>query len=348
MNPTGFHDDLLAKPSTLRALARSLRQSPAPWPVDHQTGTIVLAGMGSSCFAADVAALRMRRLGLSVVSERASAEHLPLLRQGDVLVGISASGASLETNRFLQLPTSARRLALSNTRGSEIDQWCDATIDMAAMSEVGGVACRSFTHTLVMLMALEIQLSSGPDGIAVLAAAVDAAADATQSLLDRQDQWLGSATELLAGPHGCWVLAPAERLSSASQGALMLREGPRIAAVGCETGDWSHVDVYLTKTLDYRALLFTGSRWDDAAVDWMTQRSATLVSVGARQVDFAKLTIRYPQDDDPVVALLTETIVAELVAWNLWSQTVNAERQTRNGETQTRDGETALPPARDA
>ena len=38
----------------------------------------------------------------------------------------------------------------------------------------------------------------------------------------------------------------------------MVREGPRRAADGCETGDWNHVDVYLTKTLDYRALMFTG------------------------------------------------------------------------------------------
>jgi len=28
--------------------------------------------------------------------------------------------------------------------------------------------------------------------------------------------------------------------------------------VGTETGDWSHVEVYLTTTLDYRALVFSG------------------------------------------------------------------------------------------
>ena len=60
----------------------------------------------------------------------------------------------------------------------------------------------------------------------------------------------------------------------------MLREGPRRAADGCETGDWNHVDVYLTKTLDYRALVFTGSRFDADAVQWMRERGSVRRSRG--------------------------------------------------------------------
>ena len=50
----------------------------------------------------------------------------------------------------------------------------------------------------------------------------------------------------------------------------MLREGPRRPAVGCETGDWSHVDVYLTKTTDYRLLVFAGSPWEEQMAEWTT------------------------------------------------------------------------------
>ena len=53
------------------------------------------------------------------------------------------------------------------------------------------------------------------------------------------------AVELLAG-RALHVLAPAERIGSAEQSALMLREVPRVRADACETGDWSHVDVYLS------------------------------------------------------------------------------------------------------
>jgi glucosamine--fructose-6-phosphate aminotransferase (isomerizing) len=99
----------------------------------------------------------------------------------------------------------------------------------------------------------------------------------------------------------------------------MLREGPRLAATGCETGDWSHVDVYLTKTLDYRLLIFPGSRWDDALLRWTTERGSTVVAVGAH-VPAAQLTVRYRGDDDDDVRLLTEVLVAELVAHDAWDR----------------------------
>ena len=54
----------------------------------------------------------------------------------------------------------------------------------------------------------------------------------------------------------------------------MLREGPRLPAVGCETGDWSHVDVYLTKTTDYRLLVFAGSQWEAQLAEWTAARGA--------------------------------------------------------------------------
>ena len=127
--------------------------------------------------------------------------------------------------------------------------------------------------------------------------------------------------EAIEGTEGLGLLAPAERLGSALQGALMVREGPRRAADGCETGDWNHVDVYLTKTLDYRALVFTGSRFDAEALKWMNERGSHAVTVGAEPAGVAA-TVRYPGDDDPIVALLTEVIVAELLAAHWWLESV--------------------------
>ena len=142
-------------------------------------------------------------------------------------------------------------------------------------------------------------------------------AEATTDLLDRRGEWLEPAMSLLDGPNGVYTIAPAERLSSAEQSALMFREGPRRAATQCETGDWSHVDVYLTKTLDYRAILFPGSPYDDQAMEWIRERGSTVFTVGGKLPD-AKGSVRYRHDDDPDVALLTETLVAELIAARWW------------------------------
>ncbi|HVB45760.1 MAG TPA: hypothetical protein VNF47_24055 [Streptosporangiaceae bacterium] len=54
----------------------------------------------------------------------------------------------------------------------------------------------------------------------------------------------------------------------------------RLPSVACETSDWSHVDVYLTKTLDYRMLLLGGSRWQGEPPRWTAERQSTVIAVG--------------------------------------------------------------------
>ena len=165
-----------------------------------------------------------------------------------------------------------------------------------------------------MLLALEAKLT-GVDRD--LLTALGRTVDAVEDLLDRRDAWLPRAVELLGGPDLTTVVAPFRRLGNAQQSALMLREGPRRPALASETGEWSHVDVYLTKTLDYRLLLLPGSRYEDELLRWTRERGSTVVAAGA-QIDGANHIVRYRHDDDEQVRLLTELLVAELVAAALW------------------------------
>ncbi|MFI6500883.1 SIS domain-containing protein [Nonomuraea typhae] len=318
MNPELFLADLEAKPQALAELAESLADDPfAAVPADVRR--VVFLGMGSSRYAAGVAALRLRAAGVDAVAEYASARASYPAAPGTLVVPISATGGSRETLDAVERYRGGSGFvaALTNVPGSAVTEGADLVVDMLAGEERGGVACRTFQHTLALLLALEARLSGGHRGVAQL---VWQAAEATADLLDRREQWLPRAVELLDGPHGVYTVAPAEHLSSAEQSALMFREGPRRPADACETGDWSHVDVYLTKTLDYRAILFPGSAYDAQAMDWVTQRGSTILAVGA-DLPGAAETIRYAHDDGPDVALLTETLVAELVAAHWWSAT---------------------------
>ena len=173
---------------------------------------------------------------------------------------------------------------------------------MQAGDEAGGVACRTFQHTIGVLLAFLDPARA--------AAAVRRAADATEDLLNRRATWLSGAVETIIDG-AVFTIAPQERISSAEQGALIFREGPRMQADASETGDWLHVDVYLTKPLDYRAVLFTGSRFDADVVRWIEERQGRIIRVGPGG-------IRYAGDDDPDVALLTETLVAEVLAADVW------------------------------
>lgn len=311
MKPELFGADLARKPEVLRALAASLRESD-PWagsaiePQSH----IVLLGMGSSHYASSVAAARLRSRGVDAVAELASSDLLPAVRRGTVIVAVSASGGSVETlDAVARYEGRCPIVAVTNVDASDVTHAARHVVAMLAEPELSGVSCRSFQHTLALLLALESRLVGERD----VARLVDEAATASADLLDSRDAWLPRLIDLAIGPMGTYVVAPARRFCSAQQGALMIRETPRLTATGCETGDWSHVDVYLTKTTDYRLVLFAGSRWEPALRRWVAERGATLITVGG-DADGAALSVRYAGDDDDDVRLLAEVLVAELLA----------------------------------
>ncbi|WP_458317026.1 SIS domain-containing protein [Mycolicibacterium brisbanense] len=319
MNADAFLTDLQRKPEVLDRLASTLAVNPWADVVPAGVERVVFLGMGSSAYAAGVAAARMRSRGLLAVSQLASSTLLPHWGPGTLVVAISATGGSVETldalDRMATSQTGLTFVALTNTADSPITARCEAAVDLAADTEAGGVACRSYQHTVALLLALELYMTQADTK--PLVTSVRKAADASAHLLDTEPDWRPELAELLLGPAGTHIAAPAHRFSSAQQGALMLREGPRLGAVGCETGDWSHVDVYLTKTTDYRLLVFAGSAWESQAAEWTTLRGSTVVGVGA-DVPGSRRTVRYPGDEDDDVRLLTEVLVPELIAARAW------------------------------
>jgi glucosamine--fructose-6-phosphate aminotransferase (isomerizing) len=317
MDPGLFLADLEEKPDRLRTLAERL-EADDPWAFvgELDSPLVLLLGMGSSHYANEVAAARLRHAGVPAVAELASTSLLPRVTPDTVVIAVSASGGSTETVsavRWLRgLDTGARFVAMTNRAGTELEALCDVTVPLAAGEERGGVACRSFQHTLALLLALEGRVT----GLHVPQLLLQVA-EASAYLLDNRDDWLPPVSEALLGPQGTHVVAPAHRLSSARQSALMLREGPRLPTYACETADWSHVDVYLTKTTDYRMLLLTGGAWQAELLSWVRERGSTLVAVGD-DVDGAAYNLRYRNDQSEDVRLLTETLVAELVAAWAW------------------------------
>jgi glucosamine 6-phosphate synthetase-like amidotransferase/phosphosugar isomerase protein len=315
VNPELFLADLERAPDTLEALSTGLARR-SPWeaaPIDGSS-SLVLLGMGSSHYANQVAAARLRAKGVRAVAELASSDLLPEPGAGSVVVAVSAGGSSTETlDAAERYRGRAPIVALTNREQSPISELAVATIQMEAGDEVGGVACRSFQHTLALLLALEERVVGGVDA----AGSARRAAEACAAVVQSRPTWLPEVRDAALGPDGTHLVAPARRLSSALQGALMLREGPRLPAIGCETGDWSHVDVYLTKTTDYRMMLFTGSRWEPELLRWVVERGSRVVCVGSGLVE-AEMTVGYPHADDDTVRLLSEVMVPSLIAAVAW------------------------------
>jgi fructoselysine-6-P-deglycase FrlB-like protein len=315
LDPALFLDDLLRRPESLQDLQRVL-VTEDPWHViPDDVEQVLFVGMGSSTFAAGVAAARLRAQGVDALAELASSELLPPPDPDRLVVAISASGGSRETQDAMgQYAGQSPVVVLTNTPESGLTKSADGTVLMHAGDERGGVSCRSYTHTQVLLMALEARLTGADRDVLALVAK---AAEATADLLDRRQDWLPAVIDSVAGPDGSSVVAPFRRFGNAQQAALMFREGPRRPAVASETGEWSHVDVYLTKTQDYRMLLFAGSACEAELLRWTSERNATVVSVGA-EIDGATSAVRYRHDEVDDVRLLVELVVAELVAAHLW------------------------------
>lgn len=199
-------------------------------------------------------------------------------------------------------------IGITNRPESALGAAVDRCLELHAGEEVSGIACRSYQATLALLHML-----SG-----VPAERIKAAADSSEALLESRGQWLDRVVSLLQGK-AVHVLAPAERFGSAEQGALMLREVPRVVADACESGDWSHVDVYLSKRPGLAVIMLRGSAWEPEVLEWAVRRRFPVITVGG-PLPGATLDVPLGDGDDPVVRSLVENHVAELIAAELWSR----------------------------
>jgi len=314
----GFLRDILAAPERLAAC---LDAYDGPSTLDDLVDArrVVLTGMGSSRFAALPAAALLRSRGVDAVAELSST-GLPTPAAPDLLVvGISASGSTPETVEALSRHRGvSRTVAVTNDPGGALAASADVVLPLHAGVEEGGVACLTFQATLAVLQLLAGRVSGGAPGPDELRPAVDAAAALRMS----RGAWLDELAGRLAAAATTYAIAPAERLSSALQSALMLREGPRLPADATETGDWLHVDVYLSKRPGYTALLFPGSRFDDGVMAYARERGSAIVTLGPR-LDGAAQHVPLDGTESPLVALLVETGVAELAAAELWRRGVD-------------------------
>ena len=276
--------------------------------------------MDATLFLADLEAKPAALRGLADVLAQANPWRVQVAVEPPVLMlgmGSSRFAASTVARRLRAhgLPTTAEYASADPLPPSAITT--GAMISAQTPLTTVGISASGATPETIDAM----QRCVGRPAIAVTnhMESIRRAAEATEDLLERRDTWLPTVAGILGEGPATFAIAPAERLSSAEQSALMFREGPRRSADACESGDWLHVDVYLTKPLDYRALLFAGSRFDTQIMDWVGQRGSTVVAVGG-DVEGAVAAVRYVHDDDADVALLAEVLVAELVAATWWNE----------------------------
>jgi fructoselysine-6-P-deglycase FrlB-like protein len=317
-DPAAFLADVLAEPETLAGVLDTYTGSQSPL---DALGSIVerrvlFLGMGSSRYAALAACSLLRAHGVDAHAEYASTAAAMPPAEGTLVVAVSAGGTTPETiGAATRHSGTGRVVAVTNRPAEALGAGADVTLPLLAGEEAGEVACKTYQATLAVLLLLCGRVAGVPS-----AGDLRPAVAAGVHLRDTRQDWVPAALAVLGGGP-ISTIAPVERLASAEQSALMLREGPRIHAAACETGDWLHVDVYLSRPPGYRAVLFPGSRFDGELMRWIARRGAAVVAIG-QDVPGAALSIGYPGARDPMTALLVETMAVELLAAELWRRSL--------------------------
>ena len=196
MDPDLFLADLGEKPQRLADSASLCGGD--PWAGVAPAQTWVFLGMGSSHYANQVAAARLRSHGIPAVAELAGSDLLPRVGAGTTLVAVSASGGSAETldavRRLRTSDSGALFVALTNRANTELESLCDVTVPMQAARNAGS-RVPVVQHTLALLLALKARVTR-----ADVPGLLDQVAKASAYLLDNRDDWLPAVSDALLGP----------------------------------------------------------------------------------------------------------------------------------------------------
>ena len=304
-----FLADVLASPAALRG---ALEAGIPPAAADLvRARSVVVAGMGSSRFAALDALPHLRAAGVDARVELASVATVPQDPDGTVLVAISSSG---ETREVVELARSwpGEVIGLTARPASRLAAAATVLVTLACVDETSGIACQGYRATLAALLAL---------GVPAVDERLQGAADALDALISDHAAWVGPAADVLDGPEEIHVIGSGRRSGLLEQAALMLREAPRIPALPVDTADWLHVGLY-TLLPGGRALLLSGSPDDDEVVSTVSGRGGRTVVVGPAIEGVAvHVPLPDPAPEDSLVRSLVEPVAIELVAAELWART---------------------------
>jgi fructoselysine-6-P-deglycase FrlB-like protein len=297
---TQFEEDVAGSPASLSRLLDAWRPlDPAP------TGRIVFVGLGSSRFAADVVAPIARGVGRTAWVETAGPGATTLPADDLTLVAISASGSTREVlAAAARHRGTSRVIAVTNRPESALAGSADDVVALEAGDETAGIACRTFRATIAALA-----LISGASTVDRLRFAVDG----LTMRLGGRDRWLEPMIDTIDGATAIDVLADGPGLGVDEQGALMLREAPRLAAHAASTTDWLHTGVYLAWA-SHRVVLFPGSPADEEVVDTVARRGAGLATVPH-------------EEEDPVIRAIVDSVVLECAARELWRRASAVDKE---------------------
>lgn len=282
-----FRRDILDQPEALARLVGHYRNGTgaAALAGTDRPSRVVLTGMGASYHAALWGAHALQARGIWALAVEAS-ELLHyggvLLDGADAVIFISQSGASAEVIPLLdRLPPGCHVVGITNDRCSPLAMRAATHLDLVAGRETT-VACKTYLNTLACLWLLAGQWrDSSPDAalrdIEAVSGGVAALIDDGDAVAEAWIERLGEARMVVFAGHGPHV-------ASARQGAMMMGEWLKRAALGTGIGAFRHGMIEIVDETTAVVLLGAGGRTGDS----VSKLASDLRSYGATVLDLVE------------------------------------------------------------
>ncbi len=300
--------------ATLRACAEKIRKA---------QGRVIFTGMGGSLFATPAAVSRLVGQGYPVeAAESAELLHYGTasLRAGDLGIVISRSGGSIEPLVLAEKMRAAGMtvIGVTNVPGSKLEELADITLPIGAQADKL-IAVQTYTGTALTLLLLAEEVLAGQSAQLSDAceAALPALAEHIDECLRQSDHW---QELLMGGP--LYLLGRGPALGAVNEGALLLHETAKTAAVGMSSGQFRHGPAEILSG-DFRAVVFgtpPGTRaLDRSLADDLFSAGAQVRWIGPAAEDsrgHAPSLIPWPEVA-PVLAPLFEIVPMQVAAYRL-------------------------------
>jgi glucosamine--fructose-6-phosphate aminotransferase (isomerizing) len=286
-------------------------------------GRLIFTGMGASLFAAMPTVARLVEHGFPAQAVE-SAELLHYgsanLRYGDVAILISRSGGSVEVLRLVEKMRAAgvTIVGVTNVPGSELERVDDSTLSINSQPDQL-VAVQTYTGTVLALLLLAEQVIAGDT--AALAEACATALPALSTFIDdchdaseTWQEWLDSSAPL-------YLLGRGPALASVYEGALLLHETAKAAAVSTSCGQFRHGPVEAVSG-DFRGVIFgtpaPTRALDRSLADDLSRMGAKVRWIGPAEAnsDHAPSLIQWP-DVPSALAAIFEIVPLQFAAYRL-------------------------------
>ncbi len=286
--PYALASTLAAARESVESLARLLAKSER----------VLLLGAGTSYHAALTSALLLRKyagLWAEALISSESSWYLKTLRSGDVVIGVSQSGETIDTLKGIKEARvrGALTAAVTNVIESTIAREVDLTAYIRAGPEIGVAATKTFTSQVALLSYLAVRTGelrgvlkqSNTSPVYKALEEIPGVASAIISSVERHASWLADA---MCTKSSAYYLGRGLGLPIAMEGALKLKEIAYVHAEAYPAGESKHGPIALVEEGFPVLFVVVGSDDEDlikSNMEEMRARGARIIVVSPKNAE---------------------------------------------------------------